>query len=155
MPVITIQRHTDLPNHRTFQIKSVSKFCDKIDREEYFDPFPYPFEKDALEYMKEQPSNSIDYGRYDGPYSQRQLREMYKNIGFHYQMNSSYWRLIEEEWFRITKPGGIVIRFGWNSKIMKGFKFFDGITIYHGGQHNDTIVIAQQKVQSILPGSNT
>lgn len=145
-----LERVTALPSHTPFEIPVIKEFCQIYDDEEFFDPFPHPFKKDALEYMKEQNPDTINRGRYDGPYSQRQLKEMYNNIGFHYQMNSSYWRMIEEEWFRIIKPGGFVIRFGWNSKIMKGFKFVSGLIVYHGGQHNDTIVTVQKKIQEIL-----
>jgi hypothetical protein len=145
---IKMERIFQMPNSKTFQIPVVKKLIE----EEMLvgpvcDPFPFPYEFDALGFMKNLDPESQLTGLYDPPYSQRQLREMYDSLGLHYQMNSSYWGMIEREWFRIIMPGGKVIRFGWNSKRMKGFDITRILLINHGGQHNDTIVTVQQKNQ--------
>lgn len=102
-----IERVWQMPNHQTFNIPKISKLIDdEIDRDKALDPFPYPYQKDALKFLKETPDNSFEFGLYDPPYSQRQLREMYDSLGLHYEMNSSYWRKIEEQWVRIIRLGG-------------------------------------------------
>ena len=142
-----IERVWQMPNHQTFEIPKISKLIDdEIDKNKALDPFPFPYQKDALKFLKETPDNSFNFGLYDPPYSQRQLREMYDSLGLHYEMNSSYWKKIEEQWTRIIRVGGIVIRFGWNSKRMKGFEIIRILLVSHGGQHNDTIVTVQKRI---------
>ena len=148
-----LERLTALPNKRTFTIKPIKEFRDKWKIPgKSLDLFPYPFERDALEVLKETEDNSIFYIDYDPPYSQRQLKEVYHNIGFHYEMNSGFWRKMEVEIFRILAHKGRVLRCGWNSKQIPGLEILDGITVYHGGQHNDTIVTIQEKRQVTVRG---
>ena len=61
---------------------------------------------DAVEYLKTIPTKSVGYLVFDPPYSQRQLKEMYKNIGFSYDMNCSYWSNCKNEVKRIIKKNG-------------------------------------------------
>ena len=59
----------------------------------------------------------------------------------------SYWNDIDKEWDRIIKPGGKVIKFGWNSKrLSKSFEIKKIMLVNHGGNHNDTICTIQTKV---------
>ena len=73
--------------------------------------------KTPLTYLKTIPTNSVRYSVFDPPYSQRQLKEMYKNAGlsFNHPMNNSYWAVCKKEIGRVMKPGGKVISFGWNT----------------------------------------
>jgi len=139
-----------MPNHKTFEIAVIKKLFDEEFKEPYCDLFPYPYSFDALKFLEGRESESMQNVAYDPPYSQRQLREMYDSLGLHYEMNSSYWHNIERELFRVVKPGGKVIRFGWNSKQIEGFEIAKILLVNHGGQHNDTIVTVQKKIQERL-----
>ena len=92
-----------MPNHETFKIPCIKQILKDELNNEYLDPFPYPFETDGLKLLKETKSNSIKNLVFDPPYSQRQLKEVYKNIGFSYDMNCSYWSNCKNEVKRIIK----------------------------------------------------
>ena len=109
-----LSRQVAQPNKQTFTIPPIKKFIHKYTSGvktsfgEIVEPFPYPFTKDALKYLQSLPDNYADVILLDPPYSQRQLKEAYENIGgFHYQMNNSYWSKINHECWRILKPGEI------------------------------------------------
>ena len=139
-----------MPNKETFKIKPIKQL---IKQEKIFgeicDPFPYPYKEDALKYMKSFKDNSVIFGLYDPPYSLRQLKECYESKGLALTTHEtqSYWNDIDKEWDRIIKPGGKVIKFGWNSKrLSKSFEIKKIMLVNHGGNHNDTICTIQTKV---------
>ena len=88
---------------------------------------------------------SVDIVLYDPPYSPRQISEVYKEHGLSVNMKttqSSYWGNQKKDISRITKKGGKVITFGWNSGgIGKSNRFLieEILIVPHGGWHNDTI----------------
>ena len=146
-----IERHWAMPNHKTFSIKPLKNLIDLELGTDYLDPFPYPFERDAIEYLKTIEDNSENYLVFDPPYSQRQLREMYDNNGLSLDnpMNNSYWANCRKEISRIIKKNGKVISFGWNSNgIGKkyGFEITKVVLVAHGSQHNDTIATVEMKI---------
>ena len=148
--MIQFQQVKAQPSHLTFEIPPIKKFINKYRKGVIIDPFPHPFKQDAIEYLKSLEASMADLVLYDGPYSQRQLREMYQNLGYSYDMNSSYWKMVCHEIARILKPGGICIKFAWNSgRIYKGFEVIDGMIVCHGAMHNDTIVSAQKKMMGL------
>jgi hypothetical protein len=143
-----------MPNKKTFTIKPIEKLLQEETRGKVLDPFPFPFQTDALELMRKTETESIDTGYYDPPYSLRQLKEVYesKGLALTQHMTQSYWHDIEQEWGRIIKPGGKVIKFGWNSGRIKGFEITRILLVVHGGHHNDTIVTVQTKQNGNLFG---
>jgi len=156
--MIPIIRTVAQPNKKTFSIPPIEKLINKYKQGiassfgEIVEPFPHPFKEDALEYLRNIENEFADLVLLDPPYSQRQLKEAYENIGgFHYQMNNSYWSKINNECWRILKPYGVCIKFGWNSsKINPMAEIIDGMMVCHGSMHNDTIVTVQQKVNQTL-----
>ena len=104
-----------MPSHKTFSIKPIKEFLELEFGCDYVDPFPYPFERDALEYLKEFQDSSVDKLAFDPPYSPRQLKEMYGGAGLSYKTDASYWSDMKKEIGRIMKKGGKVMSFGWNS----------------------------------------
>ena len=145
-----IERAWAMPSHKTFTIKPIGELIQEEIGEDYLDPFPYPYQQDAIDYLQSIPDLSEDYCVFDPPYSQRQLKEMYQNngISLEHPMNSSYWAKCREEIARILKPGGKVISFGWNSSgIGKkyGFEISRILLVAHGSQHNDTICTVEIK----------
>ena len=145
-----IERKWAMPDKRTFDIKPIRKLIERhhISVTEWIDPFPYPYKKDALEYLSEFKDNSVEGILFDPPYSPRQLKEMYGGIGLAYNTKSSYWSNIKNEIARIMKKDGIVISFGWNSMGIgktRGFKIEEILLVPHGGNHNDTICVVEIK----------
>ncbi len=139
-----------MPSHRTFEIKPIKEFLKTEFGNSYIDPFPYPFKQDAIEYLKSIPDASVEQLVFDPPYSQRQLKEMYKSSGlsFNHPMNNGYWSVCKKQISRVVKNGGKVISFGWNTNgigIKNGFKILKILLVPHGSQHNDTIVTLEIK----------
>lgn len=105
----------------------------------------------AKEFAKMVP-DGIDGVLFDPPYSLRQTKECYESIG--YGMSQEDTQNFPNNVKRILAPkiktGGIAISFGWNSggfgkKL--GFEVIEILLIPHGGNHYDTIVTVEKKVQ--------
>ena len=148
---IKFERHWCMPSHKTFTIKPFKELIVAELGSNYVDPFPYPFVKDAIDYLKTIHDNSVDHLVFDPPYSQRQLKEKYHSAGlsFNHPMNNSYWSNCRKEISRIVKSTGKVISFGWNTNgigIKHGFKITKVVLVAHGSQHNDTIATVEVKI---------
>ena len=148
---IKFERHWCMPSHKTFTIKPFKELIAAELGSNYVDPFPYPFVKDAIDYLKTIHDNSVDHLVFDPPYSQRQLKEKYHSAGlsFNHPMNNSYWSNCRKEISRIVKSTGKVISFGWNTNgigIKHGFKITKVVLVAHGSQHNDTIATVEVKI---------
>lgn len=142
-----------MPSHETFSILPIKKLIKEELGTDFVDPFPYPFERDALEYLMEFSDESVEKLAFDPPYSVRQLKEKYQKAGLSYETRPTYWRHLKEEISRIIKPNGTVISFGWNSGgigITLGFEITRILLVAHGGIHNDTICTVEKKIQSRL-----
>ena len=107
---------------------------------------------DALDFLKAIDVDICDLVLFDPPYSPRQVSECYKKLGKTVNMEttqSSYWAKLKVEISRITKKGGKVISFGWNSGgIGKkyGFELNEVLLVPHGGAHNDTICTVESRI---------
>lgn len=93
---------------------------------------------------------SVDGVLYDPPYSPRQVRECYDGIGIDipFDGRTNFWSDTKDEIARITKNGGKVICFGWNSMgcgLSRGFKMDRVLIVPHGGMRNDTICTVETK----------
>lgn len=168
-----------MPNPQTFKIKPVAEFIQQHTNQcgpEIIDPFcgesmlaKYRNDMrqsgiDSLEWIRQFPDKSMDEVHFDPPYSPRQKKECYDDVGVHLSdTTAGYWAKMRDEITRIIKPGGKVLSFGWNSvgigktrgfKLIDGilvcciddYELIDGIIVSHGGNHNDTICIAEVKV---------
>ena len=166
-----------MPNSKTFTIKPIKELITKHieDGMTIVDPFANEcsiqkevgnvnyisndldsqydtiYHLDALDFLKQIPSNSVDLVLYDPPYSPRQISEVYKSLDMTVNMQttqSSYWSKQKNEISRIVKKGGKVITFGWNSGGIgktKGFEIIEILLVAHGGWHNDTICTVDYK----------
>ena len=146
-----INRVWAMPNLRTFGIKPIGKIIEKYKKEGiWLDPFPYPYNKDALEYLSEIADNSVDGVLFDPPYSPRQLKECYDNLGLVlHDTKSSVWKSWKDEIARVIKPNGLCLSFGWSTNGLgknRGFEIIEILLIAHGGHHNDTIVTIERKL---------
>lgn len=144
-----------MPNKRTFQIKPIHQLISEEKAWGFIDPFPFvedgKIKEEALDFLSKIKTNSVEGVLFDPPYSPRQLKEAYDNIGHSWDGTNSLWTLWEKEISRIIMPGGKCIKFGWNSHLVGGgFQITKFLLVNHGSHHNDTIVTVQRKVNETL-----
>lgn len=161
-----------MPNKNTFHLKTVREIIDKYSFGLIIDPFANEnkiasitndideryntdYHIDATDFLKMFKNNSVNTVLYDPPYSPRQVSESYKKLGMSVNAQttqSSYWKKHKEQIARILRIGGIVISCGWNSTgigMCYGFEKLQITLICHGGHHNDTIIVVEEKVKDM------
>ena len=163
-------RAWEMPNSNTYDIKCIRNLIHKYLRptDESIDPFANKskiakvtndlnpeydtdYHLDAVDFLKLFENNYADVVLYDPPYSLRQVSECYKNVGIEVtsETTQSSWRTKHiNEISRIVKPQGYYISFGWNSNgvgKVRGFEIIEILLVAHGGSHNDTICVVEQK----------
>ena len=115
---------------------------------------PCEYHMEAREFLKMCADKGVEAETtlFDPPYSPRQISECYKSIGREVGMKETQSAVLYSEardiLANIVKPDGFVLSFGWNSVGMgkgRGFELVEVLLICHGGAHNDTICIAEQK----------
>lgn len=92
---------------------------------------------------------------FDPPYSPRQIKECYENIGLdNMYKNNSWYNNVKNAICDKIKPGGFVISCGWNSHGFgknRGFEIIEILLVCHpGGEAHDTIVVVEKKVNEKL-----
>ena len=162
--MIKMSRCWSMPSKWTFTIKPIKELLDRyvINGIQWFDPFAgenspalitndirkeskAQFHEDALLFLQNTESRSVDGGLYDPPYFITQAR-MYGKKEY---ASMRYWAECKNEMARIIRPGGMAICFGWNSNGLgknRGFKMIEILLVAHGGSKNDTIVTVETKV---------
>lgn len=168
---IKISKQWAMPNSRTFQIKPIKEFVERYlhEGDVVVDPFANSckygtitndlnpdfdtdYHMDALDFLKMLPDEYADVVLYDPPYSLRQVSECYKGVGRAVTMETtqSSWRARHlDEIQRITKRGGCVLCFGWNTAGVgkkRGFLQNEILIVSHGGSKNDTLCTADIKL---------
>lgn len=163
---ITLRREWAMPNEWTFQIGPIG---DLVEREVansdglWIDPFAgesdiadvtndFNDELDtdytlkAEEFLSRFDDSEVDGGvLFDPPYSPRQVKEMYDNVGIEVRMDdvqSTFYSRKRDAIERVCAPGATVLSFGWNSVGIgktRGFEKREVLLVSHGGAHNDTI----------------
>jgi hypothetical protein len=146
---VKITRVWAMPNKNTFSIAPIHELIVKYACH-WIDPFPEPFLVDALVYLSQFQSNSQQGVLFDPPYSPRQLKECYESNGQAlHNTTSAVWKNWKDEIARVIKPGGICISFGWSTNGLgkkRGFEIVEILLVAHGGNHNDTMVTVERKV---------
>lgn len=172
--IMKISRVWAMPNHNTFSVKPIGEFVMRYleNVTESVDPFSRnnqlasvrndlnPFTSathhmDALEFLNllKELNKTFDVGIFDPPYSPRQLAECYQQIGRKATMQdtqSKSWSDWKNALAYLIRPCGYVLSFGWNTVGMgkkRGFKLVEIMMVCHGGMHNDTICLAEQKIK--------
>lgn len=87
----------------------------------------------------------------DPPYSPRQVKECYEDIGRKMKTKDAWGGAMKKRRRcvieRMAAPKAVVLSFGWNTNCMgKGWEMLEILLVAHGGAHNDTICVAEQKV---------
>jgi tRNA1(Val) A37 N6-methylase TrmN6 len=165
-----IERKWSMPNKWTFTIKPISELLkEEVTDGLWCDPFagkhspaqitndlreemPTTHHTDALEFLKEQPSNHFDGVLFDPPYSITQAKQCYEGVGMELldtkPTSMKYWGDCKTEVARILKEKGKAICFGWTSMgigLSRGFTMQRILLVPHGGSKNDTIVTVETK----------
>ena len=164
---MNIERVWAMPNKWTFTIKPIKQllveemgvgmfikglwcdpFCGKNSPSQITNDINLDIEAtahyDALHFLNSRKRHEFDGILYDPPYSITQAR-MYGKKEF---ASMSYWKQCKDRIAIITKLGGKVICFGWNSMGLgknRGFKMTRVLLVPHGGSKNDTIVTVEVK----------
>ena len=170
-----INRVWAMPNKWTFTIPPIKKLLDRevgsglFIRGLWCDPFAgenspaqitndlnpmrkAAYHKEALEFLAEQKNDSFDGCLFDPPYSPRQVKECYDNIGKETVADNTrmdFWSKCKDEITRVLKRNGKVICFGWNSMgcgKKRGFEMLEILLVPHGASKNDTIVTVEVKI---------
>lgn len=161
-----------MPSHWTFTIKPIRQLLDEEGWKQgkWADPFAgraslathrndinpemtsAQYHMDAIDFLKGFADDSFDGVLLDPPYSLRQVSEHYKKAGVKitgWHTSAAWNATIKNESARITKPGGKVISFGWNSMgcgKKRGYEITRILLVPHGGNKNDTIVTVETKL---------
>ena len=101
---------------------------------------------DAFEFVSKT-EMKFDTIVFDPPYNLRKSREKYQG-----RYIGSLTK-IKNELSRILNPRGIIIHFGYDTTGMgetRGFKKVSVLVICHFGDHNDTLVLIDEKIQGML-----
>lgn len=98
-----------------------------------------------------------DLALLDPPYSPRQITECYAEAGLKAGMqdtqNAALYARVRAALVPVLTDDAIVLSFGWNSSGMglkQGFALTEILLVCHGSAHNDTICIAERRVQASL-----
>lgn len=157
-----------MPNADTFSVKPIGDFVRRYSRGVCIDPFArnsWPegeytndlnpntsakYHMDAVEFLKMLADAGVEADTiiFDPPYSPRQITECYQAAGLKATMQDTqsgrFKKLCREQIRRLSRPGTVVLSFGWNSVGMGPAFYTDEILLVsHGGDHNDTICMAQ------------
>lgn len=114
------------------------------------------FQLDALDFLKQLPSNSFKGVLFDPPYSVEQCLRRYTPKQAGTAGRTEYWSKCKDQIARIISPNGLCISFCWDSTGIgkkRGFTILEILLLCHGACHNDTIITVDQKslpLQSLL-----
>jgi hypothetical protein len=166
-------REFAMPNAETFSMPPVAALLDRwIKRASVIiDPFARnstrgtitndlnpataaQFHMDAAEFVDRFPM-ACEAVLFDPPYSPRQVKEMYQQIGrtcTQTDTQQAYGKL-KDRLAYLLLPGGVAVSCGWNSTGLgknRGMELLEIMLVHHGGMHNDTIVTVERKIPENL-----
>ncbi len=99
---------------------------------------------DAELFIKKTKSNVANLILFDPPFSDRQANDKYSSSNL-YSSDSGKISRITNEFCRVLKPGGYVIKLGYNSTKIKHLEIVEIIMINFGASRNDVIITIQKK----------
>jgi hypothetical protein len=104
---------------------------------------------DALEWLREFSDGYFDHVLFDPPFSQNQA-ERYEAGHVNIYTSPGYVKGCTNEIFRILKPGGTMLKLGYNSARPNGFEISKGWVVNFGGNRNDVLMTILVKSQMVL-----
>lgn len=174
---IRFEREWAMPNKQTFQIPPIREFVEtEVSDSEgmWIDPFSggaeyadvtndlnpeinSDYSLDAVEFLGDFDDGEVTGGvMFDPPYSPRQIKECYDSVGLETSMETTqarFWSDAKDEIERVCATGSTVVTCSWNSGGIgknAGFTPRRILLVPHGGWHNDTIVMAEDRTRSEL-----
>ena len=148
-PNLKFERMWAYPSKKTFSIPQVKKLINRKKYGTVLDLFSFPFDKDVLEKLKDTKTETIDVLLFDPPYNNKMYKEHYEDKGSSIY-RPVYAKKLKYEINRVVKPGGIIMKFGWNATRMNNnFEITEIYLISHGGYNlaaPDTICSVQKKI---------
>ncbi len=159
-----------MPNADTFKVKPIREFvdrwmCDGVTVDPFARNLVYPgtaytndlnpstsaqYHMDAVAFLAMLVGQGVEADTiiFDPPYSPRQITECYQAAGLKATMQDTqsarFKKACREVIRTLCKPGTVVLSFGWNSVGMgKLFTTNEIMLVSHGGDHNDTICMAE------------
>jgi hypothetical protein len=167
-----INRVWAMPDAETFSVPPIGAFVRRHLRGVSVDPFARnkrwathtndlnpnteaEHHMDAVAFMRMLAAQGVkaDTVIFDPPYSPRQIAECYEAAGIKAGMadtqSARFKRECREAIREICNVGSTVLSFGWNSVGMGPlYRLDEMLIVCHGGDHNDTICIAQRMVET-------
>jgi len=165
-----------MPNSETFSVPPIGQFVRRYlaDSKVSVDPFArnkrwatytndlnpetdaeYHLDAEKFLHLLADKKVKADLVIFDPPYSLRQISECYKAIGLTVGMKETqtacFYQRVRNAVIPICAPDAIILSFGWNSVGMgkrHNFKQMEIFLCCHGGAHNDTICVAEQRLPS-------
>jgi len=109
----------------------------------------------ALDFLQLMVSEKVkaDLVFFDPPYSARQVKECYDNVGLKMTGRDGAWKKERNLIDKILISNSIVLSFGWNSIGMgkkRCYEILEILLVCHGGAHNDTICLAERKLPDLF-----
>jgi hypothetical protein len=171
-----INRVWAMPNKNTFDIKPIGDFVRRYLANSLISVDPYARNKtwatytndlnpnttaqyhmDAIEFLTCLADEEADLIIIDPPYSPRQVKECYDNIGTKMKQSDALLgfvrKKLKEQIARVLTKHGTVLGFGWNTVGMgkrHGFEITEILLVCHGSDHNDTICMAEVRTEDGL-----
>lgn len=171
---VLIRREWAMPNRHTFLIKPIAELIKRYVPEGgtgWVDPFagenspaeitndmnpakPTKYHLHAKEFCQQ--IEGIFKGvLFDPPYSLRQVKECYDEIGvkLFQEDTQRFPQNVKEPITPKIELGGYAITFGWNSQGFGrklGFEMDEILLVAHGRSHNDTIVTVERKIENTI-----
>lgn len=116
------------------------------------------FHMEAAEFLHQLATGArCTHALMDPPYSPRQISECYKMIGRKVGMvdtqSACLKRNVRNALMTCLTPEATVLSFGWNSVGMglkRGFEITEILLVCHGGDHNDTLCLAERRLPSLV-----
>ena len=163
-----VRRTWAMPSRWTFAIPAMKAIIEKYLTENWADPFTgenspaditndiegrgNKHQMDALDSLKSLDKESVNGVLFDPPYSEEQCLRLYTPKQGGRAGRAEYVARCKDEIARVTKVGGHVISFCWDSTGMgknRGFEIQEVLLVCHGACHNDTIVTVDRKIASM------
>ena len=167
-----INRAWCMPNHDTCSIKPIKELVLKYRAlsKKSIDPFARnseiceltndlntstkaKYNLKAEDFLRLPEVRGADFVIFDPPYSLRQVKECYENVGIGFthkdSQNAIRWTLERDIIRDLQKPGGIVVSMGWTTTCMgkkRGYAIEEILLVSHGAAHNDTIITVEKKL---------
>lgn len=174
---LLMRRVWAMPNHNTLSVQPIGQLVSYYLRQSKvsIDPFARDcgmatytndlnpqtkavYHLDVVEFAQRLQSDAVvaDLLIFDPPYSPRQIKECYNSVGRTMTtadgQSARLKRLWKEALLSVLSDDAIVIGCGWNSVgfgIGLGFELIEILLVCHGGDHNDTIVTVERRVQPL------